>query len=82
MDVEAGPLRQPQTHLGMLVGGVVVDNQMHVEIFGDRLVDALEKAERLLMAVPRPALGQHRAGGNNIQRGKQRGGCHGGHNRG
>ncbi len=45
VDVKAGPLRQPQTHLGMLVGGVVVDDQMHVEIFGDRLVDALESRE-------------------------------------
>jgi hypothetical protein len=45
VDVKAGPLRQPQTYLGMLVGGVVVDDQMHVEIFGDRLVDALESRE-------------------------------------
>ncbi len=65
MDVKAGPLRQPQTHLGMLVGGVVVDNQMHVEIFGDRLVDALEKAEKLLMAVPRLALGEDRSSAAN-----------------
>jgi len=38
---------------------------MHVEIFGDRLVDALEKAEKLLMAVPRPALGEDRSSAAN-----------------
>ena len=28
MDVEAGPLGQPGTNLGVLVGAVVVDNQV------------------------------------------------------
>lgn len=49
MDVEAGPLRQPQTHPGMLVGGVVVHYKMDIKVCGYALVDALEKPEKLLM---------------------------------
>jgi hypothetical protein len=64
VDVEAGPLRQPEAHLGMLVGGIVVDDQMDIEICGHCLVDALEKAGELLMPVPRPAPGEDRSGGD------------------
>lgn len=58
VDVEARPLRQPQPHFGMLVRGVVVDDQMDVQVFGHSLIDVLEKAEKLLMAVARPTLGE------------------------
>ena len=63
VDVEAGSRRQPEAYLGVLVSGVVVDDQMHVERCRDVLVDALDKAEKLLMLMARLALGQHRAGG-------------------
>ena len=43
MDVEARPFGQPEAHLGMLMGGVVVDDQMHVKFLRDRLVDALDE---------------------------------------
>jgi len=74
MDVEAGPLCQPEAHLGMLVGGIVVDDQMGVKVFRHGLVNALDKPEKLLMPVPRPALGEDGSGGD-IQRGKQGGGA-------
>ena len=64
VDMEARPRSQPEAHPGVLVGGVVVDDQMHVEFCRDGLVDALEEAEKLLMPVAWPALGQHRAGGD------------------
>lgn len=32
MDVEAGALRQPDTHLGVLMGAVVVHDQVDVQI--------------------------------------------------
>src|ERR1700692_1731318 len=59
VDMEAWPGRQPEAHLGVLVSGVVVDDQMDVEGLWHSLVDALEKAEELLMSVTRPALGEH-----------------------
>ena len=70
VDVEAGPLREPEAYLGMLVGGIVVDDQMDIEVCGHSLVDALEKAEELLMPTPRLALGEDRSSGD-IQRSKQ-----------
>ena len=36
--VIAGPLRQPGAHLGMFVGGVVIDDQVKVEFRRHRLV--------------------------------------------
>jgi len=68
--VKAGPLCEPEAHLGMLVSRVVVDDQMIVQLWGHRLVDALEKAEKLLMTVTRLALGKDRAAGN-IKGGEQ-----------
>ena len=51
MDMETWPCRQPEAHLGVLVRGVVVDDQMDVEGLWHSLIDALEKAKELLMAV-------------------------------
>ena len=58
----------------MLVGRVVVDDEVDVESLGHGLIDALEEGEELLMAVARPALGEDRAGGD-VEGGKQRGGA-------
>ncbi len=33
MDLEAGPLCEPESYLGMLMGDVVVDDQMDVKAF-------------------------------------------------
>ena len=42
--MEARPFGQPEAHLGVLMGGVVVDDQMHVERCRDGPVDALDEA--------------------------------------
>jgi len=64
VDVESGSRGQPEADLGVLMGGVVIDDQMHVERLRDGLVDALDEAEKLLMPVARLALGQHGSGGD------------------
>ena len=74
MDVEAGPLGQPGTNFGVLVGAVVVDDQVDVEILRDGLLDLAEEAEELLVPVARPALGQHLPRGN-VQSSEQGGGA-------
>ena len=40
-----GPRGQPKAYLSVLVGGVVVYDQMHVERCRDGVVDALDEAE-------------------------------------
>jgi len=74
VDLEAGPLRQPESYLGMLVGGVVVDDQMNSKTFWHGLIDALEELKKLLMTMTCLALGQDSAGGD-IEGGKQGGGA-------
>jgi hypothetical protein len=46
--MEAGPLRQPGPHLGVLVGAVVVHDQMDVQILGNGLLDLAQEAQKLL----------------------------------
>jgi hypothetical protein len=72
VDLEALPLGEPGADLGMLVGGVVVDNEMDVEPSRHGRVDAFEERQEFLMAVARLALGQHLSVGD-IEGGKQRG---------
>jgi hypothetical protein len=74
VDLEAGPLREPEAHLGMLVGGVVVDDQMNIEVFRHSLIDPFEELQKLLMTVACFALRQDRAGGD-IKGGKEGGGA-------
>ena len=68
----AGPSGQPALDAGVLVGGMVVDDEVDVEVRGHVGVDVFEEAQELLMAVVRPALGQDPAGGD-IQ-GREEGG--------
>ena len=42
MDLEAGMLLEPAADRGALVRGVVVTDQVHVEIVGDQAVDLLK----------------------------------------
>ena len=44
-------LGQPFTHLGMLVGGIVVDDGMDILACGDLRVDGVEEADELLVAM-------------------------------
>src|SRR3546814_18489327 len=49
--VKARVLVQPRPDLGVLVGGVVVDDQMQVLVLGGLAVDGLEEPQPLLMSV-------------------------------
>jgi len=64
VNLEAGPFGEPEAHLGMLMRGIVVDDQMDGQVFWHSLIDALEKAQKLLMPVAWLAFGKDRAGSN------------------
>src|SRR5579875_2464333 len=64
MNVIARPLGQPQAHLAVLVSGVVIDNQVYIELGRDGSIDALQECQEFLMAVTRLAFGKDRTGGN------------------
>ena len=53
--VESGPLRQPSLDLGVLVGAIVIDDQVRRQILGHLLVDPPQEAQELLVPVPGPA---------------------------
>ena len=71
VDVEPWTLRQPGADFGVLVRAVVVDDQVHVELGRDLLVDPPQETQKLLVPVPGFALGDHRTSGY-VQGGKQR----------
>ena len=73
MDMVARPGGEPALDLGMLVGAVVVDDEVDVEVGGHAGVDVLEEAQELLMTMPWLALGDDLAGGH-VQGGKEVGG--------
>ena len=64
---------EPAFDLGMLVGAVVVDDEVEIEVWAHAGVDVLEEAQKLLVAMPRLALGDDLAGGH-VQGGKEVGG--------
>ena len=64
MDMEAGSRGEPDPHLGVFVGSVVVDDQVHVQVVWNRRIDLLEKTEELLMAMARFALGKYGTASN------------------
>jgi len=70
VQVETGMLRQPGTNLGMLVRGVVIDDEVEIEFCGHAGVQVAQKGEELLVPVARLAFGKHGTGGN-VERGKQ-----------
>ncbi len=72
--MEAGPLRQPGPYLGVLVGALVVHNQVDMNVLGDELLDLAQEAQELLVPVAGPALGQNLTGGD-VQSGEQGGGA-------
>jgi hypothetical protein len=53
-------VQQPFVDLGRLVGGVVVQDQVQVQVLRDGGVDELEEAEELLVAVPPVRLGSYK----------------------
>ena len=74
VEVVAGPVGQPTLDAGVLVGGVVVNDEVDVEVRRHVGVDVFEEAQELLMAVARPALGQDPAGGD-VQGSEEGGGA-------
>ena len=71
MQVKARVLVEPKLDLVMLVGGVVVEDQVEIEGFGRLLIDGAQEAQKLLMAVTPHALSDDRTGGD-IKGGEQR----------
>ena len=71
MQVESGVLGQPGIDVGVLVGRVVIEDQMDLKALGNLAVDRAQERQELGVAVAREALPDHRAG-QNIQRGEQR----------
>jgi hypothetical protein len=57
----------------MFVGGVVVEDEVEIEVLRRLPIDGPQEAQELVMAVALHALSDHRTGGD-IQRGKQGGG--------
>lgn len=64
MEVEARVAGHPRTNFRVFVGGVVVDDQMNIEVAGDVGVDVTQELQELLVAVTFFALGQDLAGGD------------------
>jgi len=59
MDVISRPCRQPLLYFRVLVGPIVVENQMDVHAGAHGLVDPVEEPQELLMPVPRLAFSDH-----------------------
>ena len=74
VEMVARPVGEPALDAGMLVGAVVVDDEVDIEVRGHVGVDVSEEAQELLVAVARPALGEDLAGGD-VQGGKEGGGA-------
>ncbi len=74
MDVKPWALRQQVTDLGLLIGAVVVDEQIGVQILVNGLLDLAQETLELLLPVARSAVGHHLAGGR-VQGSEQGGGA-------
>ena len=66
-------LQQPVLDRRGLVGGVVVQDQVQVQVLRDGGVDELEEPQELLVAVPAVVLGDDRAAGQVVGREQARG---------
>jgi len=51
-------MRQPSAHLGMLVGGVIIDHQVDIQLGGDTGLQAAQERQELLMAMAGLAFGK------------------------
>src|SRR6476659_10803471 len=74
VEVEPGVFVQPLADVFVLVGGVVVQDQVDLQVRGHLPVDGLEEFQPFLMPVPRRALADDHAG-QRVQRGEQGGGA-------
>ena len=74
VQLEAGMLQQPVLDRRGLVGGVVVQDQVQVQVLRHGGIDELEEPQELLVPVPPVVLGDHRAAGQ-VVGGEQAGGA-------
>ncbi len=74
VEMAAGPGGQPALDPSMLVGAMVVDDEVDVEVWGHVGINVFEEARELPVAVARLAWGQDPAGGD-VQGGKEGGGA-------
>ena len=70
MDVEARMALKPAPHGGVLVGRIIVGDQMDFEMRRDIAVDLVQEPDELLMAMAPGALPQDPAG-LDVERGEQ-----------
>jgi len=61
---------QPRTHVGVFVGGVVVQDQVHLQRLGDLAVEPAQEHQELFVAVARQALADHDSG-QHVERSEQ-----------
>ena len=74
VDVIAGPSSEPALDFDVFMGAVIVDDEVDIEVPGHVGVDVLQEAQKLLMTMPRLALGEHLAGGH-VEGGEEGGGA-------
>ena len=71
MQLEPWVLGQPCRHVGVVVGRVVVEDEMNSQTFGDLATDRLQELQKLEVPVASQALADHQAG-QDVQRGEKR----------
>ncbi len=64
VDVKAWSGREPSSNALVLVRRVVVDDEMDVQLLGDRRFDVSQELEKLLVPMTLLALGQHATRGD------------------
>ncbi len=70
MQLEPRVRGQPGPHVRVVVRGVVVEDQMHLQALGNLTIDRAQELQKLHVPVTRQALSDHRAG-QDIERGEQ-----------
>jgi hypothetical protein len=69
MDVKTGVTLEPGGHLGVLVGGIIVANDVKVELGSHLLIDLAQEGQPLLMAMARGVWANTLPGSPRRQRG-------------
>ena len=74
MQLEPGMLEQPRLDRWGLVGGEVVEDDVHIQVGGHVLIDGAQKRQELLMAVAPCHCADHLASGD-LQGSEEAGGA-------
>ena len=70
MNLVPRPLRQPGTHLRVLVRCIIVDDKVNVQLRRNAFIETAQKSEKFLVTVARLAFAEYNAS-RDIQSGKQ-----------